>query len=144
MLSYAHMKNQPPPSFPSEFEPPDVHRLPLRVLESRGFNMGRMISASKSGYPPHNFAIFNANIITLSEGKIWYGDLDLTEDGEKLKDIAAETGETLFVLREPDARFGKENDTPKVLAARAVWDITQDIPKYDKNYKVVFTPKKKG
>ena len=52
------------------------------VLANQGFNMGRLIAVSKSGYKsqyPNNEVVFNANIVT-SEGKVWYGDLDLTLD----------------------------------------------------------------
>ena len=52
------------------------------------------ILGSKTGYLdtyPKSFTVFNANIIT-KYGKAWYGDLDLTRDGQKLKEIAEEWG----------------------------------------------------
>ena len=137
------MKKQPPPDFPSEWKRPSENPLPLQVLEGRGFNIGRMVSASKSDYSdryPSHFTIFNANIVTLKGGKIWYGDLDLTAEAMKLKDAASEAGQTLYVLRERDARFGAEDKNPKLLVAKAVWDTTQGIPVYDEGFKVVFRP----
>lgn len=55
------------------------------------FGTGRMISPSKSLYRksfPDNFTIFNANVLTKEDGKIWWGDLDLTRDSDTLKKIA--------------------------------------------------------
>lgn len=71
---------------------------------------GRMISGSKSGYRmrfPDNRPVFNANVCVES-GKIWYGDLDLTLDGDKLQGLANELGERVYVLYEMDARFENE------------------------------------
>jgi hypothetical protein len=140
------MKKQTPPEYPSEWERPEKSPLPLNVLEGRGFNVARMISASKSGYRdshPKNLVVFNANIVTIEGGKIWYGDLDLTEDARRLKDAADEAGQTLYVLYERDCRFGTETQTPKALAAKAVWNTTQGVPQLDKEFKVVFKPAKK-
>lgn len=88
-----------------------------KAIQLLGWN-GRMISGSKSGYSnrnPKNIAVFNANIVIMSSVpvKIWYGDLDITLDIDKLKELALETGQTLCVLREMDARFENEN-SPKV------------------------------
>lgn len=81
-----------------------------------------MISGSKSLYRrehPNNDVVFNANIIHHSEGKIWFGDLDLTLDDEKLKAIAGRIGE-FCVLREMDGRFGAEEDSYENLKKKAV------------------------
>lgn len=75
------------------------------------FEFGRIIAYSKSTYiskRPNNQVVFNANIAT-SEGKIWWGDLDLTEDSEKLQAIADDLNTTLYILCEMDYRFGNEN-----------------------------------
>lgn len=72
--------------------------------------MGRMIGGSKSIYRydnPDNLIIFNANIATEKDGKIWYGDLDLTLDHEKLKELVEKIG-TFHIFYESDLRFGKE------------------------------------
>jgi hypothetical protein len=68
---------------------------------------GRMISGSKTA-PKGHICVFNANVCIKSRGKIWFGDLDLTADETALKDLAAEKGEDVYVLRERDARFTNE------------------------------------
>ena len=100
-------------------------------LKANGLIMGRMISYSKSDYReknPNSVCYFNANIVTAKDGKIWYGDLDLTKDGETLKAIAEETGEIIYVLREMDGRFEYEGEDGVKLLQKAVWDTTQEIP----------------
>jgi hypothetical protein len=92
---------------------------------------GRMISESKSGYRdrnPNSVVYYNANIITINDGKIWYGDLDLTKDGETLKRISNSSGETLFILRESDCMFENEDQPIQELIKKAVWSTTQEIP----------------
>jgi hypothetical protein len=85
---------------------------------------GRMLSGSKSGYDkahPGNVVVFNANVCTKKLGKIWFGDIDVTRDEAKLKELAGKLGEPVYVLYEQDARF--ENETnPKFDMARAVID----------------------
>lgn len=81
------------------------------VFRRHNLSPGRMVFASKSAYRekhPDNEVYFNANVFTLNE-KIWYGDLDLTLDSEKLQNIANETKRSLYVLRESDGRFGNED-----------------------------------
>lgn len=81
-------------------------------FHSKGLILGRLISGSKSRYReqyPNNEVYFNANVFVLGEGKIWYGDLDITRDGEILEEIAREIGKNLFILKEMDGRFGNEN-----------------------------------
>ncbi|MCK9415682.1 hypothetical protein M0Q97_03365 [Candidatus Dojkabacteria bacterium] len=84
----------------------------IKKLEEYGFYSDRMICGSKSAYhdmKPNNFVIFNANIFVENFGKIWWGDLDLTKDQEKLKKVASETNSVLYVLYEMDGRFDNEN-----------------------------------
>jgi hypothetical protein len=69
--------------------------------------MGRMISGSKQA-PKGHVCVFNANICTKKDGKFWFGDIDLTDDAEQLKALAAEKGEDIYILRERDARFTNE------------------------------------
>ena len=68
---------------------------------------GRMISASKIT-PEDHVCIFNANVCSKSRGKFWFGDLDLTDDADDLRKLAADQGETIYILRERDARFDTE------------------------------------
>ena len=95
--------------FPSEFL---VDGDLYKIFSDNGFRLGRMISWSKSWYRekyPDHLVVFNANIITKSRGKIWYGDLDITFEIEKLKKIAKILNEDLYILYESDARFENEN-----------------------------------
>ncbi len=99
----------------------------MNVMESpfikRGLIPGRMISGSKSGYRkrnPDNTVYFNANIFVLGEGKIWWGDLDLTIDTPLLEEISGEIGKKLYVLSEMDGRFENENADDSHVLSRAV------------------------
>lgn len=81
------------------------------IFKKYGFNLGRMISASKSGYRktyPDNLVIFNANIFTYTKHKVWYGDLDITKDAENLQKVCNEIGEEMIVVSEMKGRFGGE------------------------------------
>ncbi len=74
---------------------------------------GRMITGSKSGYRrtfPDNKVVFNANLYA-DRVKVWWGDLDLTLDEKLLKELQAELGCEVIVLREMDGRFENE-ETP--------------------------------
>jgi hypothetical protein len=97
--------------FPSEFRSDgDI----FGIFAKYRLVTGRMISGSKSGYKerfPDHEVIFNANIVTKSRGKIWYGDIDLSIDAADLMGIAKELGESLYVLREMDARFENEEQS---------------------------------
>lgn len=94
------------------------------INEVLGYN-GRMISGSKSGYRkqfPKNVAVFNANLCT-TEGKFWYGDIDLTSDKSKLVFLAKELDKDIYVLYETDARFENEK---KPLLDRAIVIFKKD------------------
>jgi hypothetical protein len=82
--------------------------------------LGRMISAHKRA-PIGCKCVWNANVIVRSQGKVFYGDFNMTTEGKKLQKIAAEIGEPIYILYEHDARFGKENDSVEDLISRAVW-----------------------
>jgi hypothetical protein len=74
-------------------------------------NSGRMVGGSKTIYRdehPDDLVIFNANLATKEDGKIWYGDINLSEDLEKLVALAKKLGRRIYVIREIDARFEKE------------------------------------
>jgi hypothetical protein len=90
-----------------------------KIAEERLGMRGKMISFSKSGYAkknPDNLIVFNSNVCT-DEGKIWYGDLDVTLSYDALSDLAKETDKTVYVLTEMDGRFENEE---KPLLDRAV------------------------
>jgi hypothetical protein len=103
----------------------------VEKLFEKKLYIGRMVSGSKSGYSsqyPNNFVVFNANIIIPNEGKVWYGDLDLTKDGNILKEVANECNTAIYVLREMDARFENENSNTESLIKKAVWNTSEEIP----------------
>ena len=91
---------------------------------------GAMIAGSKSRYRktnPLNIVLFNANVCfvkenverkffglikkkTVTSEKIWWGDFDLTENLNALKNLAEATGETVVLLYEMDGRFENEEN----------------------------------
>lgn len=109
--------------FPEISIPYRTDRDILKLFANKGFMIGRMVAGSKSTYLeayPNNNVIFNANIVIKSRGKIWYGDLDLTLDGESLQKIASELGESLYILREMDGRFENENKSFEFYKMKAI------------------------
>ena len=114
--------------FPSEFlSDGDIYQ----IFATNQLHMGRMISGSKSGYwqeHKENLVVFNANILIATRGKIWHGDLDVTLDEERLKEVAKALEEDLYILREHDARWGNEDKPVKELLPLAVAVI-----KYEKD-----------
>jgi hypothetical protein len=83
------------------------------IFFNNNFIPGRLIFGSKSGYRqrnPDNIIYFNANIITKTGGKIWYGDIDLNKDYKILLKISNDLNENLYILSEMDGRFGKESE----------------------------------
>ena len=82
------------------------------ILEQCGFLLGRMICPSKSYYMqkmPSNNVVFNGNIVSKNQGKVWYGDLDLTLEADQLQKICNLYGQEFLVLQEMDCRFKNEN-----------------------------------
>jgi hypothetical protein len=104
---------------PSEFrEDPNCYV----IFATNGLMMGRMIAPSKAQYCKEHqgeLVIFNANILTKTHGKVWYGDVNITLDFDNLKNIADQLGEDLYILMEGDARFGYENAPIDSLIAKA-------------------------
>jgi len=107
------------PQFPTEFvEDPNYYV----IFATNRLMMGRMIGESKSTYKEEHredLVIFNANIVTESKGKIWFGDLNINLDFDNLKNVADALEEDLYILMESDARFGCENDPINKLIGRA-------------------------
>jgi len=80
----------------------------VAVLQSHGFQSGRLIALSKSGYRkalPKHWIIFNAKVFTRRGLVLRSVDLDLTVDAEKLTAAARAIDENLFVLCENDPSF---------------------------------------
>jgi hypothetical protein len=84
---------------------------------------GRLLGMSKTGYRnahPGHAVVFNANVC-LPDGKIWYGDIDLTTDEHLLADLAVRTEQIVHILYEQGGRFRNE-DRPQL--DEAVYSIT--------------------
>jgi hypothetical protein len=84
----------------------------MESIVKAGLRMGRMVWAEKYDLPKHlkdHKIVWNANIIVEGQ-KVWYGDIDLTQDTETLQTVANEIGKPLYVLREMDARFNTEEE----------------------------------
>ena len=131
--------------YPSDFKPSVSVQEIQQHFEAYKFYDGRMVGGSKTGYRnmhPDDLIIFNANVLMPGYGKVWYGDLNLTEDYLVLKDIAKSLNTTLYVLWESDGRFGDENKPFDELIKKAVWNTDELKPtkewykkKMDRNYK---------
>lgn len=94
------------------------------LLIESGFRLGRQLSAHKTA-PEGCVCVWNANILTESEGKVWFGDLNITRDGDRLRSIALQIGEPLYILREMDSRFGTEDLPIEFLISKAVWSTKE-------------------
>lgn len=76
---------------------------------------GRVISASKQT-PAGHIRWFNANLVTRSMEKVWFGDIDILEDKDALVAYAEKLGQPVYVLREMDARFNMHVDLTRAVA----------------------------
>jgi hypothetical protein len=91
-----------------------------------GFNLGRLVAYNKAAYAarnPDHLIIFNASIFTLQSGKVWFGDLNINIDLNKLQRVADELKEELFILNEVDARFNGEKVATSIVIKKAVITI---------------------
>lgn len=87
-------------------------------LESCGFHNGRMIAYSKSTYWHANEGhkvYFNACIYDKKGKQVWYGDLDLTKDSDKLNQVAQASNQTFYVTPEHGFRSDFHKVTKKQL-----------------------------
>jgi hypothetical protein len=117
--------------YPSDFKSSSSIQEIQQVFEAYKFYTGRMIGGSKSGYSsqhPDELIVFNANILMPGYGKVWYGDLNLTEDYLVLREIAQNLNTDLYVLWESDGRFGDENKPFDELIKKAVWNTDELKP----------------
>jgi hypothetical protein len=98
----------------------------VRVLAEHGFQTGRMIAHSKTGYchrHPKHFAVFNAQIFVHRGQVLHHVDLDLSLDADRLTAAARTIGENLFVLEEMQPHpFYEPGDLPMEQVLRhATW-----------------------
>ena len=129
---------------PSDWKPPNNITDIQKIFEAYNFFDGRMIGGSKTGYCTEHsddLIVFNANVLMPGYGKVWYGDLNLTQDYILLKSIAESLDTTLYILWESDGRFGEENKPIDELIKKAVWNTDELKPtkewyknKMDKKY----------
>tara|TARA_Y100000310_G_scaffold246228_1_gene251417 strand:+ start:920 stop:1309 length:390 start_codon:yes stop_codon:yes gene_type:complete len=114
--------------FPSEFKQPESHEDVVKVFNAFGFYNGRMIAGSKSHYRkehPDDMIVFNANIIMEGFGKVFFGDINITEDYKILKKIANALNTVLYILTESTARFDQENRPIKELIVDSIWNTNE-------------------
>ena len=117
--------------YPSDFKPSVSVQEVQQFFEAYKFYDGRMLGGSKMGYHtqhPDELIVFNANVLMPGYGKVWYGDLNLTEDYLVLQDIAKSLNSTLYILWESDGRFGDENKPLNELFDKAVWNTDELKP----------------
>ncbi|MBC8428333.1 hypothetical protein H8D04_00475 [bacterium] len=122
---------QDPGIYPSDWKPPSTIADIQKIFEAYKFFDGRMIGGSKSFYHkehPDDLIVFNANVVMPEYGKVWYGDLNLTEDYLVLREIAECLNTTLYILWEMDCRFGKENRSTEQLIREDVWNTNEENP----------------
>jgi hypothetical protein len=100
----------------------DPNRHPVeRLMDLKLMPSGRIMSASKTAWTrafPTEVGIFNANVFARPEGgqvmKVWHGDLNLTREEPALVQVAAASGQTIWVLFERDGRFGGKDEEPEL------------------------------
>ena len=117
--------------YPRDFKPDMIVEGIQQYFESHGLYMARMLSGTKWGYQekhPEDLIIFNANVFMKDMGKVWYGDLNLTQDYMILKSIADSLDTTLYILWESDGRFGEENKPIDELIEKSVWNTDELKP----------------
>ena len=117
--------------YPSDFKPDMIVEDIQQYFESHSLYVARMIGGSKTGYRtehPDDLIVFNANVLIPDYGKVWYGDLNLTQDYILLKSIAESLDTTLYILWESDGRFGEERKSIDELIKKSVWNTTDDKP----------------
>ncbi len=98
--------------YPSDFKPTVPVKEVQKYFDAFEFYDARMIGGSKMFYReehPDDLIVFNANVLMPGYGKVWFGDLNLTEDYLVLREIAQNLNTDLYVLWEMDGRFGEEN-----------------------------------
>ena len=117
--------------YPSDFKPDMIIEDIQQYFESHSLYVARMIGGSKTGYCTEHsddLIVFNANVLMPGYGKVWYGDLNLTEDYLVLREISECLNTTLYVLWESDGRFGEENKPIDELVKKSVWNTDEPNP----------------
>ena len=77
-------------SYPSDFKPTTNVMEVQKYFDAYEFYDARILAGEKWAYSSEHeddLIIYNANVLMEDIGKVWYGDLNLTEDYLVLKDI---------------------------------------------------------
>ncbi len=117
--------------YPSDFKPTMSVMEIQKHFSAYGFYDARMLESHKWEYTEEHqddLIVFNANVLMPGYGKVWFGDLNLTEDYKTLKKISDSLNTTFYILWEMDARFGEETKPLKELLDKAVWNTEEDKP----------------
>ena len=86
-----------------------------KVFEKHGLRIERILT---------KMDVKNANIVTEKKEKLWFGDLNLKDDTEKILKVAKELNLKLYVLREMDCRFDTEHNPD---LSKAVWNTDLEV-----------------
>lgn len=96
------------------------------ILAKHGLGSGRMISGSKSMYGrahPDNKVYFNACIFDKTATQVWWGDLDVTESKDVLKEVAKEYKHMFYVTPEHPYRMDFNKVTKEQLEKDTEWVV---------------------
>lgn len=96
------------------------------IAASVGLPVGRLVSFSKSAYHalyPDNAVVFNSTLADLEGNRLWWGDVDLTDDEATLVELARRSGRDLRLYFEGDSRPGF---VKTIDPARAVVAVSPD------------------
>ena len=97
-----------------------------QIFDRAGLSTGRCFGSKTLYHKAHpnrlGLVIWNGNVFCRKKGKIWWGDFDLVTDKEKLRAVARRLRNRLYLLREHDGRFERENLPHRDVVEAAVWD----------------------
>jgi hypothetical protein len=97
-----------------------------QVFDRAGLSMGRSFGSKRLYHNAHpnrlGLVIWNANVFCRTKGKIWWGDFDLVTDKKKLRTVARRLRNRLYLLREHDGRFERENLPHRDVVKAAIWN----------------------
>lgn len=93
------------------------------MFHRHGLGFGRCFGSKSAYRDSHEGSFFvpNANVFSLREGKLWWGDIDIDRDAPALEKIARALHRPLYVLHESDGRFQNAELTPKQIVSHAIW-----------------------
>lgn len=111
--------NGPPPPPDAEFNRQDF----TPAFARAGLGLGRCFGSKSRYRDSHPRCIFipNANVFSRKKGRMWWGDLDLSNDRVALERVARQMRTKLYVISEFDGRFDEAEKTLADLISAAVW-----------------------